>query len=36
VTLPGISGRVVYYRVMYRDAQGNVLAASSPAVGMVP
>jgi hypothetical protein len=36
VTIPGIPGRVIYYRVVYRDAQGNELATSAPAVTMVP
>jgi hypothetical protein len=36
VATPAISGRVIYYRVMYRDAQGNVISSSSPAAAMVP
>ena len=36
LAIPAISGRAVYYRVMYRDASGSFLAASSPAVAIVP
>ena len=36
VTIPGISGRVVYYRLQYRDAGGNVIALTAPTVALVP
>jgi hypothetical protein len=36
ITVPAISGRAMYYRVIYRDAENRVLAASAPAVSLVP
>ena len=36
ITVPAISGRVMYYRMIYRDAGNRVLATSAPAVAMVP
>jgi hypothetical protein len=36
VTVPAITGRVLYYRLVFRDAQNRVIVASSPAVALVP
>ncbi len=36
VAIPGISGRVVYYRVRYRDAGGQLLATEETRVAVVP
>jgi len=36
VAIPGIPQRLVYYRVKYRDAANNVLAATNVQVTAVP
>jgi hypothetical protein len=36
LNLPGISGRVAYYRVIYRDGGNNVIAATPISAAIVP
>ena len=36
IAIPGIPQRLVYYRVKYRDAAGNVFAATNLQVAAVP
>ncbi|WP_180539624.1 hypothetical protein, partial [Nevskia soli] len=36
ISIPGISGRVLYYQVLFRNGSGAVVATGEPAVFVVP
>ena len=36
ISVPAISGRILYYQVFFRNASGAVVATGDPAVSVVP